>query len=324
MDIKIVRYNPEYKMLWNNFVDKEKSPFFFNRDFMEYHGNKFQDHSTILFYKEKPAVIFPTHQYQDSIFSHKGLSFGGFIIDSSFGSEITFRFCRSLMHYYKNAGFSSCFYKKVPLFYNNYLAQSDDFFLFQSNAKLESRETNLVIPLQESYKLQERKRRTIQKATDARLSFTESDQWENFWEVLTENLQSRHKTRPVHSISEIRNLKELFPKNIRLFTAIQNKKILAGSVLFIHPNVIHSQYIASTIEGRNDGAVDFLFKNLIEKFSNYAWFSLGVSSLREGGKVNKGLTEWKEGFGAIPFSHDYYKINLNNLDFYQQVYQKVI
>ena len=291
---------------------------------MEYHSDKFHDHSIILYFKEKPAVIFPAHQYQNSIYSHNGLSFGGFLSNNNHGTENLFRFFRSILHYYSKESFTTLYYKKTPLIYQQHLAQSDEFFLFQANAKLENRETNLVIPLRSENKLQDRKKRAIQKSTSYGISVTESDNWDTFWEMLTENLQDRHKTRPVHTISEILKLKKQFTENIRLFMSQKNEKALAGTVLFIHPNVVHSQYIASTEMGRETGAVDFLFKNLIEKFNDYNWFSLGVSSLRLGGKVNKGLTEWKEGFGAQPFSHDNYLIDLTKIDFYNQVYVKAI
>ncbi|MEM1135091.1 MAG: GNAT family N-acetyltransferase [Bacteroidota bacterium] len=320
MEIKIIRYNAAHKKLWNNFVTKHEFPFLFYRDFIEYHGDKFEDHSLLLFIKEKLAVIFPAHQYKDSIYSHNGLSFGGFLPDAALGNASIFNLYKNLLFYYKQAGFSYCFYKKMPLFYTKKLAQHDDFFLFKSNASLESREMNLVIPLQNQPKLQARKYRSLKKSENAQLKVLESYSWEAFWQILTYNLRQRHAVSPVHSITEIQKLANVFPKNIRLFVVMKAGEIIAGTVLFINQQVIHCQYIAATEKGRNLGALDFLFYYLINNFNQFPYFSLGVSSLRKNNQVNSGLIEWKEGFGALPFSHDFYKIDFTNLHFPNQVF----
>ena len=48
----IVRYTPEHKTEWNRFVAQSKNgTFLFDRNYMDYHSDRFQDYS-LMFYKE--------------------------------------------------------------------------------------------------------------------------------------------------------------------------------------------------------------------------------------------------------------------------------
>ena len=55
-------YNSSLKSQWDNFINESKNgTFLFNRDFIEYHKNRFKDYS-ILFYKlDKLIAVFPAN-----------------------------------------------------------------------------------------------------------------------------------------------------------------------------------------------------------------------------------------------------------------------
>ena len=84
----------------------------------------------------------------------------------------------------------------------------------------------------------------------------------------------------------------------------------AGAVMYESEQVAHAQYISSTAEGRNNGAVDLLFHYLIhEYYKNKPYFDFG-SSVEEGGWVlNDGLIFQKEGFGGRAIMYDTYEIS---------------
>ena len=73
----------------------------------------------------------------------------------------------------------------------------------------------------------------------------------------------------------------------------------------------HVQYIASTDEGKELGAVDLLFLYLINnKFKNIRYFDLGTS-VEQGGKyLNEGLLFQKEGFGGRAVVYDTYEMEI--------------
>ena len=118
---------------------------------------------------------------------------------------------------------------------------------------------------------------------------------EGYWHVLEEVLASRHETKPVHSVEEIKLLHSRFPENIKLYTATCEGRIVAGVVMFFTHTVAHSQYIASSAEGRERKALALLFRHLIgqSKDSGYAYFDFGISNEDHGQWLNEGLDKYE-------------------------------
>ncbi len=162
---------------------------------------------------------------------------------------------------------------------------------------------------------QERRSRGARKAEKHDLAIRESLNLEEFWPILQENLESHHNLNPVHTVAEMRLLRERFPDNIRLFGVFEGSRMCAGSVLYYAGPTIHAQYIASTGHARDIGALDLLFTSLIEKRGGQANGKLdfGNSNEQEGQFLNRGLADFKEGFGARAISQDFYRLNLYGL-----------
>ena len=87
---------------------------------------------------------------------------------------------------------------------------------------------------------------------------------------------------------------------------------MAGTVLFITPDVVHAQYISGIEEGRNNGALDFLFDFVIKKYATVKYFDFGICNENAGRDLNFGLLDWKEGFGGRTFCHNFYEIETVN------------
>ena len=79
----IIKYTSDYYQIWNDFVANAKNAtFLFNRDFMEYHSDRFEDNSLLIFdEKDKLVAIFPANRIGNELFSHQGLTYGGLILD---------------------------------------------------------------------------------------------------------------------------------------------------------------------------------------------------------------------------------------------------
>ena len=80
-------------MIWNDFVSKSKNgTFLFHRDFIEYHSDKFDDFSLLVFFKQELVALLPANQVNNTIFSHQGLTYGGLILkqDIKFGTPATY------------------------------------------------------------------------------------------------------------------------------------------------------------------------------------------------------------------------------------------
>ena len=81
------RYSSEYFELWNAFISIAKNAtFLFHRDFMEYHSDRFQDFSLLVFEGEKLMSVLPANRVGDTVFSHQGLTYGGLVLDDDYES----------------------------------------------------------------------------------------------------------------------------------------------------------------------------------------------------------------------------------------------
>ena len=81
--IKVQLYTEEYKSIWNNFIKIAKNgSFLFDREFMEYHSNRFTDYSLIITDHDIVIAVVPANIKNETVYSHQGLTYGGFIVTS--------------------------------------------------------------------------------------------------------------------------------------------------------------------------------------------------------------------------------------------------
>ena len=143
------------------------------------------------------------------------------------------------------------------------------------------------------------------------LTVCESDSLDEFWTILEQNLKENHQAVATHSLSEIEYLRDKFRRNIRLFCTLSDDKVVAGCVIFETDTVAHTQYISASEEGKENGALDFLFDHLINNvFDRKRYFDFGTSTEDNGHFLNEGLISQKEGFGARGVVYDTYQIEL--------------
>jgi Acetyltransferase (GNAT) domain len=158
-------------------------------------------------------------------------------------------------------------------------------------------------------RVQTRRRRGANIADRHGVTVHASQDWARYWTMLSEHLRARFGADPVHSVEEIRMLAGRFPDNIKLFVAVFRQDIVAGTVIYETDLVAHVQYIASSDLGRKTHALDKLFLYLLrEVYAAKAVFDFGISNEDQGRYLNRGLIEQKEGFGARPVVHDFYRL----------------
>lgn len=313
MRIERFKYGIDEK-IWNSFLNISKnSTFLFNRAYMDYHKNRFIDHS-LLIYNDKGNLMacFPANETDDfSISSHSGLTYGAFILNKDLKLPKIMDIYKEILKYYSKNGFGELIYKSFPRIYNKIPSDEIDYCLFLSNAKLFRRDTTLVINQQYPIKYSGNIRREASKAQKSGIYIREENDFEQFWdEVITPYMQIKFGVKPVHSLSEIQLLKNSFPGSIKLFVAYnKNGKQLAGTVIFEINNVAHCQYISSTEEGRNSGALNYLHTELINNiYKDKVFFDFGTVNENNGRELNHGLLAWKERMGGRTISHDFFKI----------------
>ncbi|MGH9643525.1 MAG: hypothetical protein ACRD3Q_14010 [Terriglobales bacterium] len=93
------------------------------------------------------------------------------------------------------------------------------------------------------------------------------------------------------------------------FSAYHQNEIVAGATIYETPTVAHAQYIAMSEQGALVGALDYLFRWLIEeRYKTKAYFDFGICNERDSHLLNPGLLHWKQGFSARAYAHDFHEI----------------
>lgn len=309
--LTIRRYENSDREIWNEFVRNSRNGnFLFNRNYMEYHVDRFPDCSFLFFRGEKLCAVIPGTIDGEKIFSsHAGLTFGGFILDDfARASDVQILF-ELLDAELKNLGAQKVRYKPLPWIYAKFPSQEDLYWLFRKKATLRSRLLSTAL-MPKLAQMSSQKRRYFHRSERSGLKFSESPDWENFWLVLDSCLQSRHEAHPVHSAAELKLLALRFPKNIRLFTVSDSEGILSGAVIYESENVAHAQYLASSAKGRAVHAMDFLMLSLVQKFGEKRFVDWGTSNENGGLILNEGLIRQKEECGGHGVAYDTYEYEL--------------
>lgn len=310
--IEIIKYCESKKDVWDNFVKQAKNAhFFFLRDYMGYHADRFFDHSLMFFENEELIAILPGNIVGQIFISHGGLTFGGLLINSKIKINTVLDLFSKLKFYLRSLGLEKFHYKAIPHIYHSISAEEDLYALFIQEAALIRRDVSSTIHLQNKINLSGGKKNGIAKAKKNGILINKSNDFSQFYNILRERLATKYDIAPTHNDSELVLLSNLFPSNIQLYGAFKNEHMIAGVVVYLTDTVIHTQYMATTALGREVGALDLLLDALIhELFQNKKYFDFGISTEQQGRYLNTGLVGQKELFGARTTVYDTYELHL--------------
>lgn len=304
----IKKYTKEDHSSWNKFVANAKNAtFLFHRDFMEYHSDRFEDYSLMIYQNLKLVGVLPANKKVDKIYSHQGLTYGGLVISDSIGGAKIFEITNSIIDFLKSKGFGGLIIKGLPVFYHQKPANEFLFFLSEIGGKIFNRDLNLAIDYSLPFHIHKSKRKHFEKRKHLGFEIEETTDFSEFWNhVLIPRLQEKHNTFPVHTLEEIMLLKKRFPKSIRQFVIRLENKVLGGITIFQTQTVVKSQYGAVTNLGEKHRALDFLFISLIKKFKEEGFHFFDMGTVTEN---NFGLLKQKEELGCEIYTQDFYRLN---------------
>lgn len=312
--ITIDEYTPERKNGWNEFVRLSRNGhFMFDRDYMDYHADRFIDHSLLCMDGNKVIGVFPANRVEErrTIVSHGGLTFGGLVISNKTTQVQVIACFDAILSYCSKMGIRKLIYKPIPYIYSENPAQDDLYCAFMNDATLVRRDVSSAIYLPNRIRYRKTKKGTIKKSTSMGTEVSTCTA-EQFWPLLADVLQNQHGVRPVHTLEEIQLLQSRFPDNILCLGARLGSEWIAGAVLFLNRGVAHTQYLAASDVARKNGALDLVIDTAIRQYecAGYRYFNFGISTERDGRELNEGLLFQKEGFGARTVCHDFYEFNL--------------
>lgn len=308
---EIIRYTPDRKDEWNLFVAQSKNgTFLFFRDYMDYHADRFCDHSLMIYLDGIIYALLPANEADGVFYSHQGLTYGGLVMSQRCKAAQVREVFVELNNYLRSQGFVRVVYKHVPWVYASLPSEEDLFALSNvCHASLRSRDVASVVMLDGRLPFSTLRKRGVKKGLHAGLCVREQTDFALYWRMLELHLAQKFHAKPVHSLDEIMLLKRRFPNNIRLMTVCKDDVVLGGTLLYDCGQTVKTQYIVASEEGRQHGALDFLFDNLLDCYEaeGRQFFDFGTSNLPENDDLNDSLIFQKEGFGGRAVCYDTYE-----------------
>lgn len=314
---EVVKYRADLKEEWDRFIDNSKnSSFLLKRDYMEYHADRFEDASLMVYDGGTLILLLPANQKNESIVSsHAGLTYGGFVLGREVKLPVVLSAIAQVLDFYHQNGIDTLELKVIPRFFQSLASDEVDYAMFLCGGELYRRDTALVVDQTARIKYSGNYRREANRARKNGFTVQEEIDFKPFWEeVLRPNLNARFGVEPVHSLKEIETLQSRFPDSIKCYTTRnEDGGIECGSIFYLSANVAHSQYISSSDAGRRNGALNLLFIDLMDEvLSNYRFFDYGTANENQGKALNLGLLAWKERMGGRTVVHDFYRVDTSS------------
>lgn len=304
---------------WDTLVAQARNgTFLMRRSYMDYHADRFDDASWLVFNEDRLVAALPAHQEQRAegsvLISHGGLTFGGLVLHSSLGAADTHALVAQLRDHLQQQGIQQLIYKPVPHILHRLPSEDDVHALHLLGARCTRMDLCHTVDLARRPALSKGRKHALSKARREGIEVRTGQPLAAFWAVLNEVLHTHHNTRPVHSLAEMQGLMQAH-REIRLVTAhagpAPEAPVLAGAVVYDYDGTVHTQYMASSEAGRQCGALDAVIASLIESAGpSHRWLSFGASTEQQGLVLNAGLAAQKEMFGARSTTLHTYTLDL--------------
>jgi hypothetical protein len=299
LSIQVQKYHLENTAEWNAFVKQSvNGSFLLERDFMDYHQERFEDHSLMMFIEGQLMCCIPAHVKDGVFYSHRGLSYAGLIISAAAVKNLD-KIVDALLKYVKGLAFEKAELQLPPVSYqsiNKVIADVLEHKGFISNRKLH----NQSVALDQEIQVSPKKSIGYRNGKFEGLRMEIPYDFRSFWEeVLIPQLAERYYSKPVHSLAEIELLAARFPENIIQYNVYREDALLAGITFFIKGNIVKSQYTASSPDGLKTDAVAYIYMEAMKEFKEKGCSLMDYGPVNEkDGSVNKGLQRFKKQLGC--------------------------
>ncbi len=312
MTYTIQKYHTGLKAEWDDLIKRSSNgTFLHQRDYMDYHADRFIDFSLMIYEGLKLRAVLPAHHIGNEIFAHNGLTYSDFIFDNKLRIEPMIAIIEAAFRYLLQNDFEKIHLNTIPSVFHKHPSESSLYIYHQIGGKINKIKPFFILNTVD-YQLNKDRKKNLKKVLKQQFDIKTDEAFlYDFWQIVSNNLRSKFNTKPVHSYEEINRLQKLFPKQIKLFTIWQDGILKAGSLVYLINNVFHLQYIHARPDG-DKAIVDALIYHLIKTFeSSYKFISFGSSEAGQNG-LNKSLSYWKESFGCKIRNQIQYEINLDS------------
>ena len=310
---EVRRYTAADKPLWDRYVDRARNAtFLFRRDYMDYHADRFDDHSLLCYKDARLYALLPAHRVDDTLYSHFGLTYGGLVMDIHVTIADTCALFIVLNDYLRGAGFRRVVYRPIPWIYHRHPSEEDLYAIFwKCGARLRTRNIGTTIFVQQHLRWRKDHLRRLRNAHDGGVTVVRDDSLVAFWPLLEANLMHRFGASPVHTLREMELLNGRFPDSIIQYNAYRGGRIIGGLTFYITPQVVHGQYSSTNDEGKAYGAMEAIYEQVMaHDYPDRPYLDFGSSTEQGGSVINEGLIAHKEGYGGRGVVYDTYEWEL--------------
>lgn len=315
-EIEVVRYTDQYREKWEKFVlnNSTNGSFLMSRNFLEYHKDRFVDHS-VLFIRGGSNIVGvcpAVEKVEDGkkqFISHAGSTFGGIVVGKEYHNITNIQgMVQALDEYLKANGFNYALIKNPNeifasengnlidyMFYNLGYQNYDELSFALDFSKV----PNDDVVMNFRSKTRNLYRTSLKNNLELK-QLTTKEEIKDFYAILCKSLE-KYDTKPVHSLEELYELYfDRLPNVIRFYGVYSEGKMISGSMVFIINNVFHTQYLAADPECLYLKPMDFMDGSLIllAHDEGFKFFSFGISTEDHGHYLNENLAKFKEGFGT--------------------------
>jgi len=315
--LEIIKYDAnKHKILWDSFVLKSNNgTIFHSRKFLSYHKERnFQDCSFLFQNKNNIEALFTGAIIDDVLYSHPGASFGGFIYNQlsfEFGSKIV----ELLLEFAQQNNLKEIVIVPTPFIYYNQYNEVMEYCLYIKGFSVIEYYMSSFVNLESNLfdQLHNRKKRYIKKM-EGEIEIELSKDLDSFYPILVNN-KLKHKTKPTHTLEELKILMQQFPDEIKLLLSCQNNKIIGGALNFItnkNSCILFYNMIDYEYQSLQVASLQIYASLKWAQENNLKFLDIGVSQLYEGDKIipHESLINFKEQFGAKAMIRKVMKLNL--------------
>jgi hypothetical protein len=294
-------------------LDSNSATYLHSWEFLSYHRDRYEDCSTLMYDGQRPIAVFPAalvHGCEIHAVSHPGATFGGLVCRRHTNIEQLMELNSLLKEFFKKKNVKKLLIKKTPDIFNIVPDQENTYALHKAGFMVKSSALSRIVDLREPKSYATRKRRNLKPLSKFQnLTIVSNISYlHEYWSILSDNLQVRHQSKPVHSLPEISNLFSVLPDVFKLYVVTEESSVIAGVLLVKINRVLRCQYIACTERGRELCALDFLFDYLISRSaSSDLWFLDFGTSQQSDNSINLDLYRYKSEFGGFAVTFDVFE-----------------
>ncbi|MCL4429215.1 MAG: GNAT family N-acetyltransferase, partial [Chloroflexi bacterium] len=205
-------YKPQLAAVWDNFVSASKNAtFLLLRNYMDYHCDRFVDHSLLFHRDDQLVALMPANIVGDVLYSHAGLTYGGILSGYDMTAPLMLSIFEELKNHCQSQGIKKIVYKAIPSMYHSAPSEEDLYALFRSEAKLIGRNLSSCIFLPERRRFNKKRREAVTKAKNHNVIVKQSFDFGGFMDMVEQVVNGRHGSKPAHTGAEMVLLASRFP-----------------------------------------------------------------------------------------------------------------